>query len=89
MVDVILGDMSEDDFGLSDLGGKVGLGHDALRQPSSLVRPGTSRSFFATSARSMARSACEKASAFVIDWPAARWTASMVTDHFQTFRPSP
>ena len=42
-----------------------------LRQPSSLVwsRPGTNRNFLATSARSMARSAADKAAAFVIAWP--------------------
>jgi hypothetical protein len=50
---------------------------------------GTSRSFLRASARSMARSACDAASAFVAAWPVAERSASSETDHFQTCRPSP
>ena len=50
---------------------------------------GRSRSFLRASARSMARSACDAASAFVAAWPVAERSASSETDHFQTCRPSP
>src|ERR1700737_2041918 len=62
-----------------------------MLQPSSLVcsRLGARRPFLAARARAMARSACDTASAFVIAWPAARWSASRATDHFHTLRPRP
>ena len=51
--------------------------------------PGTSRSFLVASARSMARSARDMASALVIAWHATRWSGLTVTDHFHTCRPMP
>jgi hypothetical protein len=37
----------------------------------------------------MARSACDIASAFLMAWPAARWSALKATDHFHTCPPMP
>jgi hypothetical protein len=63
-------DMCEDDFGFQYLGCEIGLRHAVSTVVIGLVRTGTSRSFFAPSARSIARSACDIASALVIAWPA-------------------
>ena len=50
---------------------------------------GTSLIFLSASARSMARSASDTASAFVIAWPVAEGLPSSTTDHFQMCRPTP